>query len=251
MQSLLTGFLDEISKLKKLRAEVAELSGKQKTFSKQSKKTISTLKNNTAALDKENKKQAELKHQLQADEKALKAMAQGNTPDDIECLKTRAARARQGLSDTLQSGPKKSNTDWRFRFFLPISDVKNSRIMMPMTLSLDLEKLRQEIKREENIKRVLDEKIILEALLKKMAPDRIHLVDGKPCPFCGALQHPYAKYPPAVSNSKQALIDQKAENKVVNGEGHQIQNAKSVPHKSILKKIRPGKCSYSRSEPSG
>ena len=105
--------------------------------------------------------------------------------------------------------------------------------MMPMILSLELEKLRQEIKREENIKRVLDEKIILESLLKKMAPDRVHLVDGKPCPLCGALQHPYAKHPPAVSNSKQALIDQKAKIRTVNGEGHQYRTQNQCRTKAV------------------
>ena len=49
--SLLTDF-PELGQLKKLRAELIELSGKHKTFTRQSKKTISTLKNNTAPLPK-------------------------------------------------------------------------------------------------------------------------------------------------------------------------------------------------------
>ena len=87
--------------------------------------------------------------------------------------------------------------------------------MMPMSLNLELEKLKQEINREENIKRALDEAVFRESLLKKMAADRQHLVDGKPCPLCGALQHPYAKHPPAETNSQQALTDQKAKIKAL------------------------------------
>ena len=68
--SLLTDF-PEIGQLKRLRNEVVELSGKQKLFSRQSKKATSSLRNNTSALAKENKKLAELNHQLQVDEKAL------------------------------------------------------------------------------------------------------------------------------------------------------------------------------------
>ncbi|MDD1626048.1 MAG: chromosome segregation protein SMC, partial [Methylococcaceae bacterium] len=205
---LLTDF-PEIGKLKKLRAELVELSEKQKSFTKQSKKTISTLKNNASALEKENKKQAELKHKLQADEKELEAMAQGKTPDDIDALRLEQqerVKDFQTLYNLAQKHQKLKGGGGFFSLFRrkeqPDHDVD--------VLSLDLEKLRQEIKREENIKTALDEKIVLESLLKKMAPDRFQLVDGKPCPLCGALQHPYAKYPPSVSNSKKALIDQKA-----------------------------------------
>jgi exonuclease SbcC len=206
--ALLTGFLDEISKLKKLRIEVAELKGKQSTFSKQSKKSISTLKNNSSALNKENKKQAELLRHLQADEKALTAMAQGQTPDAFEALKLEQQERVKDFQ-TLYNLAQKNQILAGGSGFFSLFRRKEQPYHDADKLSLELEKLKQEIKREENIKRVLDEKIILEALLKKMTPDRIHLVEGKPCPFCGALQHPYAKRPPAVTSSKRALIDQK------------------------------------------
>ena len=206
--ALLTGFLDEISQLKKLRTEVVDLSGKQKSFSQQTKKTISSLKSNTASLEKENKKQAELLRQLQADEHALEAMAQGNTPENIDTLRLEQQeriKDFQTLYNLAQKNQQLTGGSGFFSLFrrkeLPDIDADD--------LSLELEKLKQEIKREENIKRVLDEKIILEALLKKMSPDRVHLVDDMPCPLCGALQHPYAKRPPAVASSKRALIDQK------------------------------------------
>ena len=165
-------------------------------------------------MTKENKKQAELKHQLQADEKELEAMAQGNTPDDINALKLEQQERVKDFQTLYNLAQKHQQLTGGSGFF-SLFRRKEQPDHDADVLSLELEKLRQEIKREENIKRVLDEKIILESLLKKMAPDRIHLVDGKPCPLCGALQHPYAKHPPAVSNSKQALIDQKAKIRVL------------------------------------
>ncbi|HEY5140355.1 MAG TPA: chromosome segregation protein SMC, partial [Methylococcales bacterium] len=211
---LLTGFLDEIGRLKKLRTEVIELSGKQKTFTRQSKKTTSSLKNNTAALAKENKNQAQLKHRLQSEEKELEAMAQGNTPEDINTLKLEQKERVKDFQTLYNLAQKHQKLTGGFGFFSLFSRKEQPEHDADV-LSLKLEKQRQEIKREENIKRALDEKIVLESLLKKMAPDRIHLADGKPCPLCGALQHPYAKHPPALSNSKQALIDQKTKIRVL------------------------------------
>jgi len=207
--SLLTGFLDEISKLKKLRTEVFELSEKWKSFTRQSKKTISSLKNNTAALEKENKKQAQLKQQLQADEKELVVIAQGNTPEDINTL---VLEQQERIKDfqTLYNLAQKHQQLTGGSGFFSLFRRKEQPDHDADVLNIELEKIKQEIKREENIKNALDEKVVLESLLKKMAGDRVHLVDGKPCPLCGALQHPYAKHPPAASNSKQALIDQKA-----------------------------------------
>ncbi len=205
---LLTDF-PELGKLKKLRTEVAELSAKRALFTRQSKKTISALKNNNAALAKEINKQAELKLKLQADEKELEAMARGNTTDDIDALKLEQQERVKDFQ-TLYNLAQKHQTLTGGSGFFSLFKRKEQPDHDVDVLSLELEKLRLEIKREENIKRVLEEAIIHESLLKKMAPDRIHLVDGKPCPFCGALQHPYAKLPPVASNSKQALIDQKA-----------------------------------------
>ena len=205
---LLTDF-PEIGVLKKLRAEVAGLSAKQDTFTKQSKKALTVLKNNTAALAKENKNQIDLKQKLLADEKELEALAQGHTPDAIDALRLEQQERVKDFQSLYNLAKKYQKLTGGGGFF-SLFRRKEQPGRDADALALELEKLRQEIKREENIKRALDESILREALLKKMAPDRNHLVDGKPCPLCGALQHPYAKFPPAISNSKQALIDQKA-----------------------------------------
>jgi DNA repair protein SbcC/Rad50 len=210
---LLTDF-PELGKLKKLRAKLQELSGKQKLFNKQTNKTISALKNDSAALSKENNKQVELKRQLETDEKELETMAQGHKPENIDALKLEQqerVKDFQTLYNLAQQHQKLTDASGFFSLFKRKDQPEHDADV----LSLELERQKQEIKREENIKRVLEEAIIQESLLKKMAPDRIYLADGKPCPFCGALQHPYAKHPPAVGNSRQALIDQKAKLRVL------------------------------------
>lgn len=211
--ALLTAF-PELGKLKKLRTEVLELNGKQKLSTRQSKKTISVLNNNNAALAKENHKLVELKHQLEADEKELETMAQDHTIDDFDALmleQQERVKDFQTLNNLALKYQKLNGSSGFFSLFKR----KDQPDYDANVLNLELERQRQEIKREENIKRVLEESIIQESLLKKMAPDRVHLVDGKPCPLCGALQHPYATHPPAVGNSKQALIDQKAKIRVL------------------------------------
>ncbi|WP_262964719.1 AAA family ATPase [Methylobacter psychrophilus] len=204
---LLTDF-PELGKLKKLRTEMVELSAKKVLFIKQSKKTTSSVNNNNAALAKEINKQAELKLKLQADEKELETIAQGKNIDDINALRLEQQERVKDF-ETLYNLAKKHQALTGGGGFFSLFTRKEQPEHDVDVLSLELEKLKLEIKREENIKRVLDESIIHESLLKKMAPDRIHLIDGKPCPFCGALQHPYAKHPPVVGNSRQALIDQK------------------------------------------
>ena len=84
--SLLTDF-PEIGKLKKLRTEFIALSGQQKTVSKQSKKTIATLKNNTLAINQANNQQLELTAKLKVDEQALLDMVPGNTLADMESIR--------------------------------------------------------------------------------------------------------------------------------------------------------------------
>ncbi|CAA9889346.1 Exonuclease SbcC [Candidatus Methylobacter favarea] len=206
-ESLLANF-PETEKLKKLRADLVDLTEKQKAFAKWSKNVSSALKNNKSAMEKQHKKVAESKRQLQLAENGLELIAQGHNPEEIEELhgqQQERVKAFQDLNQLAQANRKL--TQGGSGFFGAFFN-KNEPEHNVEELSLALEKLKQEIKREENIKSILEESAFRESLVKKMAADRLHLVDGKPCPLCGALQHPYAKRPPALTNSQQALADQ-------------------------------------------
>lgn len=204
---LLTRF-PETGKLKKLRTELAELTEKQKLLTRQSKKTGSAFKSTVSALDKEQQRTAELTRKLETAEQELEQLAEGNSLEDIDALKTEQqerVKAFRELNQLAQAHQKLNGDSGLFAFLFksrkePEPDVD--------ALGLELKKSRQEIKREENIKLALEEAVVRQAMVKKMTADRQHLVDGKPCPLCGALEHPYSKRPPVVANSQQALVDQ-------------------------------------------
>lgn len=206
-EALLENF-PETGKLKRLRAELAELGEKQKVFAKQTKKSTASLKNNSAALAQANKNVLDLSQQLEADENELVALTKNKTLNEIDALRLEQqerVKAFQELYD-LALAHKKLTGEGGGLF--SAFKRKPEPVLDADSLTIELDKLTEEIKREENIKRALDQALIYEALLKKMAPDRVHLVDGKPCPLCGALQHPYSKQTPIVTNSVKAVSDQ-------------------------------------------
>lgn len=200
----------ETGRLKTLRVELAELREKQKSFSKWSKNTTASLKNNKATIEREIKKLAELKEKIKEEEQELVSLAKGHDAEEIEALRSEQqerVRAFQELSNLARTHGKLS--DEGYGFFSNLFGKEESEYDID-ALNSDLERTEQEISREENIRRALEESIVREALLKRMEADRRHLVEGKPCPLCGSLTHPYVRRPPAVSNSQQALTDQRA-----------------------------------------
>ncbi|MDP1666231.1 MAG: SbcC/MukB-like Walker B domain-containing protein [Methylobacter sp.] len=208
-ESLLASF-PETGRLKNLRTELIELKEKQKTFTKWSKNTTASLKNNNSAIAQENKRIAELKHKLPLAKKALEELAQGKNLAELEDFRqeqqerVKDFRELYTLAVTYQ---KLTKSGFSFFGFFDRKEQPNHDIE---ELESELASLKQEISREENIKLTLEMAVFRESLLRKMAPDRQHLVDGEPCFLCGAAKHPYVEHPPKAANSQQALTDQKA-----------------------------------------
>ncbi len=207
-ENLLTDF-PELGVLKKCRTELLETSKKQTSFGKHSKKALTSFKNNNASLALEQQKQAELYQKIPLEEQELIDLGQGHSTDDLDALRLEQQERVKDLQELYQLAKKHQKLTEGGSFFSLFKAREQPDFDIDI-LTIELDRLRLEMLREVNIKKVLEEAISNEALLKKMAPSRIHLVDGKPCVLCGALQHPYAKFPPIPSNSKQALIDQKA-----------------------------------------
>jgi exonuclease SbcC len=205
-EALLDNF-PETAKLKKLRAELRELTGQHKELSKNAQKSTSLLKSTVSTSSKADTQIIQLKQQLAADEQALKALLQGYDPAALDDLKTEQqtrVNQFQALHNLAQS---------HYDLSQPAAGLLAAFRKAPVLYDVDvltqeLAELRETLKREENIKLALDHAVAREALFKKLAPERVHLADGKPCPLCGATQHPYLKRPPVSGDSVQALVDQ-------------------------------------------
>ena len=204
-KALLESF-PEIKKLTEAKNELVSLTASQNANSKQTKNTTSTLAKQKSEINAITEKNARLKEQIADDEKHIKEMSEGNSLQELQEMLTeqqeRVINFRE-LFDLAGVNSKLSNKG----FFSQLLGSKNEA-KEEAQLKKEHERLQLEIGKEKNIISTLESAIFNEALLLKMQGDREHLVDGKPCPLCGALKHPYAKHSPAVSNSKQILKDQ-------------------------------------------
>lgn len=204
---LLTDFPDVVQ-LRNLRVELAELAGKQKTHSNWSKNTANALKKNQDALTDTKKAIGELAERIETARTTMDELAQGKSFDELkDLLAEQQARVNdfqelQSIASINAKFSKKSIFSW-------FSRNKTPDLPDETRLEARLEALREEMEREENIGKALEQAVLNEALLKKFSADRSKLVDGKPCFLCGSLQHPYVAKPPIQTNSKKALVDQR------------------------------------------
>jgi exonuclease SbcC len=207
--SLVDNFPETI-KLKNLREEIKELNQKQKAFDDWSKNASAALRNTQTAIDKETANVIRLQEQLANEEKAVAALLQDRPLEEfVELHQTQQDRLKsfKELQElAVQYRKLAGNGSGLFGLFKKASRVPPD----PDELARELEELRENIKRDENIRLILEGAVYRENMMRRMVADRHHLIDGKPCPLCGALQHPYAKQPPAVGNSEKALADQQA-----------------------------------------
>ena len=204
-ESLLENF-PETAKLKSLKAELVELKEKQKVYTQWSKNTTEGLKKKKENIISLKKKNSDLKAQIVTDEKLVEAMAEGHSLLDLQEMKIEQQERVDNFIELLDLAGVNAKLGKKGLFGLFVSAKTENK--KAKHLKQEADHLQMEIGREQNIVQTLEAAVSNELLLQKMQPDRVHLVDGKPCPLCGALVHPYSRHAPAVANSKQALIDQ-------------------------------------------
>lgn len=220
-ESLLARF-PETATLKNLRAELLELKEKQKAFTRWSKNAASSLKNNQSAIAQENKKIAELNRQLPLAKMALDQLAQGKNLAELEEFQQEQQERVKDFRELYNLGVANQKLSKSGFSFFGIFGRKEQPDHDIEKLEAELEALKQEIIREENIRLTLEMAVFREMQLRKMAADRAHLVDGEPCFLCGSLKHPYAEHPPKEANSQQALKDQKTKIRTLKANGGKL-----------------------------
>lgn len=196
----------ELDKLKVLRIEVADLSKKQKGYSKWSKNKTELIKKKKSDTSALNKKVTDLKGKIKENEKTLGIISSGRSIEELHDLRAEQTARVNNFKELLSLASvneKLGKTSFFGQLFASKGADKEAA-----ELKKQSEQLQLELGKEKNVIKVLDEAIKNEALLKKMESDREHLVDGKACPLCGSLKHPYGKHSPASSNSKKVLIEQ-------------------------------------------
>jgi exonuclease SbcC len=207
-ESLVARF-PELGKLTRLQTELQEADIQYKKFIKQTKDSEAALNSNTIALSKEQKKLSDAQEEQEADQKELADLMAKHSLEEVDALRVEQqerVKDFQELLDVASAHQRLSKQG--FGFFSFFASKKAEPEMDVEQLSLAYEDLKLEVLREENIKKMLEKSVFYEDLVIKMAKTRQHLIDGKPCPLCGSLQHPYSQSPPVLSNYQQALMDQ-------------------------------------------
>lgn len=213
---LLTAFPDVV-KLRNLRSELAELHGLQKAQHGLSKKSTTDLKKHDSAISATGQRVRELQDLIANNRQTLVEIADGHTLDELrEMLADQQSRLQDfeqllALANVNARLSQRKNVFGWFGGKQPVVLVEEDETV----LEAEVEQLKQEVGKELNIARALEQAIEAEQILKKLSDLRSKLVTDKPCYLCGSTDHPYSRKPPLLTDSKKALADQRARTQLI------------------------------------
>jgi len=231
---LLDDFPD-VARLKKLRADIVDLTGQQKKFTRWDKATASALANTREAVEKASAKVAEASTELAAEEKASAILLDGHDPDAIDELMAEQQERTAQFQELFALAEAHQRLTDKGGGLFGLFKAKEEAVPDEEALAQELADLGQEIRREENIALTLKELITQNTALKKMVADRNKLVSGKPCPLCGSTEHPFSKRPPIITDSRMALRDQQVKLKIMAGAEDRLKQRINFAQKSTEK----------------
>lgn len=212
-----------LDRLKSVRIVLDELNEKQKALGSWHKYTGSALQKNQDNLEKKKLQAVELAKKLADEEEYLVELAQGNSLERLQELHEEQKERVKTYQELVNLAIANDRLSPKPSFFLGLFTKPSGPEREEEELEGELNTLKEQIKRDENIRLSLEKAIYNDALITRMAQERHILVDGKPCPLCGAIEHPYSQRPPAPANSQQALLDQRIKIKRLNLEIEQLE----------------------------
>ena len=205
---LLQDFPDVVQ-LRNLRNELAELNRQLKSQTKWTKTTTDAVKKNQSTLSATETRIETLKTQIAENQQKLADLAPGKQLADIQELQIDQQNRVKDFEQLLkiaETNIRLTKKSW-FAWFASKPAIESAD---ETELQGEIDELKAEISREENISQVLQRAITSENLIKKMTAERKKLVDGQPCHLCGSVQHPFVLRMPVFNDSKRALVDQRA-----------------------------------------
>ncbi|MEY4767522.1 MAG: hypothetical protein RL637_161 [Pseudomonadota bacterium] len=207
-KTLLEQFPDT-SQLTQLRAAVLEWETQQVNLTKRLKASDQLLKKNATAIELAKKQSAHYQQTIEFVEKQLNNEFQQHTLIEMELLLAEQQQLVQDYREfyALAEIYKRAHTPSFFNFFQKKQQVVHQRSLAE--LEQEAENVAEDLAQARNIQLILEQAVVNEVLIQRLRHERPHLVEGKPCPLCGAVNHPYSKLPPKPINSKQTLTNQK------------------------------------------
>lgn len=205
---LLDSFPDfaQLNTFRRLRLESSE---QKKSLDKWAKATNNTLQKTQDSIDAKHNKLVDLKKKLRVTSQELEQISQGMSLAQLEDLLAEQQLRVKNFQELVSLANINERLSPKPSFLARLLGKPATPDRQIEDMESELAELTQQAKTEENIRLSLERVVFNDSLIARMAHDRTYLIDGKPCPLCGAAEHPYLSHPPVSANSQQALVDQR------------------------------------------
>ena len=208
-EAILVSDFPDIVRLRNLRNEITALSGQQKNQDTKTKKQTATIEKNQLAVKNTQQRLDELQTLIATSDKNKSLLLQNRSLAAWqESLQDQELRVKD-FQELYSVASVYQRLSEKKPFFSWFSKKTPETLPDVSDTELQVAKLKTEFESEENIAKALELALGNETLVKRLQVHRSKLVEGKPCYLCGSSVHPYSLKPPADTDYKRALADQR------------------------------------------